>query len=345
MYNILVVDGRGAAQALIVAKIIQIVNEKLKEDSNKDFTKYFDYIIASSTSSLPAALLSTGKNPEKIFSEVKDKFYDGFSNNKKEGDYYVCSFVDKYWNKMTDFFKSFVWDLDKLKIYTQEEFDKLFKDFPDLKIKDSKIPLTLLAAKNDGKIISHCFSNKEMKLDDAVKASVAESSYFPPHVIGKHGYFDYSFISKSSLESGLYCLKKTEKLADQLLNVVQISFDNLNLQDYLKDKKLSAEKFYDIKASINNGYSSGKFLEGAFWKILVTEGNGISKDIHKFDKIPSDQKIEKIIATSKICHNLDGEYNCKSFFEGIDELINDGLIHNKAHENMIDSILENLDGC
>ena len=345
MYNVLVVDGRGASQALIAAKIIQIINERLQENSNKDIAKYFDYVVASSTSSLSTALLLTGKNPEKVFSEVKDKFYDSFPHNKKEGSYYVCSFVDKNWNKITNYLKSFIWDLDKIKPYKQGEFNELFKDFPDVKIKDTQIPLTLLAAKNNGKIVSHCFSNKEMKLADAVKASVAENYHFPPYVINKNGYFDYSFISKSSLEQGLYCLKKSENLTDQLLNVIQISFDNLNLQDYLKDKKLSSDKFYDIKSSINNDYSSGKFLEGAFWKILVTEGNGISKDLHKFDKILNEQEMTNIIKTSKICHNLDGEYNCKPFFEGLDELINDGLIDNKAHENMVDSILDMLNAC
>ncbi|RST62453.1 hypothetical protein [Candidatus Aquarickettsia rohweri] len=86
-------------------------------------------------------------------------------------------------------------------------------------------------------------------------------------------------------------------------------------------------------------------MEGAFWKILVTEGNGISKDLHKFDKILNEQEIINIIETSKICHNLDGEYNCKPFFEGLDELINDGLINNKAHEYIIDSILDKLNAC
>ncbi|MSO13791.1 patatin-like phospholipase family protein [Rickettsiales endosymbiont of Trichoplax sp. H2] len=345
MYNVLVVDGRGASQAIIAAKIIQIINERLQENSNKDIAKHFDYVVASSTSSLPAALLASGKNPEKVFSEVKDKFYDSFSHNKKKGSYYVCSFVDKNWNKITNYLKSFIWDLDKIKPYTQREFNELFKDFPDLKIKDTQIPLTLLAAKNNGKIISHCFSNKETKLSDAVKSSVAEKYYFPHHEINKHGYFDYSFISKSSLEQGLYCLKKSENLTDQLFNVVQISFDNLNLEDYLKGKKLSAEKYYDIKASINNDYSSGKFLEGAFWKILVTEGNGISKDLHKFDKILNEQEIINIIEASTICYNLDGEYNCKPFFEGLDELINNGLMNNKAHEYIIDSILDTLNAC
>ena len=44
MYNILSANGRGATQALIATKIIQIIDEKLGKSVGEGVIKHFDYI-------------------------------------------------------------------------------------------------------------------------------------------------------------------------------------------------------------------------------------------------------------------------------------------------------------
>ena len=145
----------------------------------------------------------------------------------------------------------------------------------------------------------------------------------------------------------MHCLKKVEKLTDQLFKVVKISFGNLNLKDYIKEGKITNEKLLDIKTSISQDYEKldDKFLHGNFWHILVAGENGISKDLHKFDKILNEDEIQAIIKDSKICNNLEGKYTCKSFEEGFDEFIQDGLMNNEAFGEAVDKLISDLDNC
>ena len=82
MYNVLSVEGRGAIQALVVAKIIQIIDKKLNKETSGGLLNHLDHIVSSSTTSFPASLLACGKDSEKIFNEVKGKFYEVFSHDK-----------------------------------------------------------------------------------------------------------------------------------------------------------------------------------------------------------------------------------------------------------------------
>ena len=56
-----------------------------------------------------------------------------------------------------------------------------------------------------------------------------------------------------------------------------------------------------------------------------------------------DEKIKEVIKSSKICSNITDE--CKPFYEGIDQMINDGLLHNTSIADEIDMITRELDGC
>ena len=83
MYNILSVDGRGATQALIATKIIQIIDDKLKKSAGDGVIKYFDHIASSSTTALSAALIAHGYTPKKTYEMVKDSFSNVFESDNK----------------------------------------------------------------------------------------------------------------------------------------------------------------------------------------------------------------------------------------------------------------------
>ena len=93
---------------------------------------------------------------------------------------------------------------DKIKSYTLDNFDYLLKSCSKVNMEDSKIPLLLLSAKNSQKLETHYFSStcdKDVSLLDAVKSCIADKLHFSPHILDKQGYFDHSFISKSSFST------------------------------------------------------------------------------------------------------------------------------------------------
>jgi patatin-like phospholipase/acyl hydrolase len=85
MYNILSVDGRGATQALIATKIIQIIDEKLKKSTGEGVIKHFDQIASSSTTAFPAALIAHGYTPKKTYEIVKTEFLHSFISKSSLG--------------------------------------------------------------------------------------------------------------------------------------------------------------------------------------------------------------------------------------------------------------------
>jgi hypothetical protein len=188
-----------------------------------------------------------------------------------------------------------------------------------------------------------------VSLLDAVKSCIADKLHFSPHVLNKQGYFDHSFISKSSLGTSLSYITKAQNLTDHSLFVVNISFDNLNTADYLKTKsvqsKISPVNLLDIKISSGEdiNINANRFLKGNFWSIIVTQEGGILEEVHKFDEILGDAKIASIIDGSKICSNAADE--CKPFYEVIDQMISDGLLHNTSIADEIDAITKELNDC
>ncbi|MBY0581094.1 MAG: patatin-like phospholipase family protein [Rickettsiales bacterium] len=347
MYNILSVDGRGATQALIVTKITQIIDEKLKQHSGVGIIKHFDHISASSTASLPVALIAHGYDPKKTYEIVKNTFKNAFISS------YEPKETNHFYNKAINFFKNAYKkyaNSDQMKFYTLDHLDDLLKDFPKINMGESKIPLLLLSAKNSHKLETHYFSStvyKDMPLSDVIKSCVADKLYFPAHKLTNQGYFDHSFISKSSLEASLSYISTTKNLNDHSFLVVKIGFDNLNITDYLKTEaikdKISPINLLDISMSSGEDMDihANRFLKGNFWNIVVTQENGILEELHKFDKILDDAKIESIIKSSKICNNI--MYECESFHEGIDALIKDGLLNNPSLANELDTLINELD--
>jgi len=85
MYNILSVDGRGATQALIATKIIQIIDARLKHNTGEGVTKHFDHIASSSTTAFPAALIAHGYTPKKTYEIVKTEFLHSFISKSSLG--------------------------------------------------------------------------------------------------------------------------------------------------------------------------------------------------------------------------------------------------------------------
>ncbi len=239
--------------------------------------------------------------------------------------------------------------------YTLDYLDNLFKYSPEKTMEEntmgeSKVPLLLLSAKNSQKLETHYFSStvdKDMLLSEVIKSCIADKLHFPPHELNKQGYLDHSFISKSSLGESLSYITKTQNLTDHSLLVVNIGFDNLNIKDYLKTEatndKISATALLDIKMSsdVDMNINANRFLKGNFWNIVVTQENGILKEVHKFDNILDDAKIENIIKNSKICSNIWDE--CKPFYEGIDELISPGLLNNSSLISELDALIKELD--
>lgn len=147
----------------------------------------------------------------------------------------------------------------------------------------------------------------------------------------------------------LYSITKTQNLTDHSLFVVNISFDNLNITDYLKTEttqnKISPDNLLDITIASGEdiNVNANRFLKGNFWSIVVTQEEGILEEVYQFDKILDDAKIENIIAGAKICSNAKEE--CTPFHEGIDQLISDGLLHNTSIADEIDTIIKELNDC
>ena len=342
MYNILSEDGRGATQALIATKIIQIIDDKLKKSAGDGVIKYFDHIASSSTTALSAALIAHGYTPKKTYEMVKDSFSNVFESDNK-------SFI----SKIKDLYIKYISiNSDKIKSYTLDNFDYLLKSCSKVNMEDSKIPLLLLSAKNSQKLETHYFSStcdKDVSLLDAVKSCIADKLHFSPHILDKQGYFDHSFISKSSLGASLSYITKTQNLTDPSLFVVNIDFANLNITDYFKTEmmqsKISPGNLLDITLSSGEDMNihANRFLKGNFWNIVVTQEEGILGEVHKFDKILDDSKIESIIEGSKICSNAAEE--CKPFYEGIDQMISDGLLDNTSIADEIDTITKELNDC
>ncbi len=335
MYNILSVDGRGATQALIATKIIQIIDEKLKQITGAGI-KHFDHISASSTASFPIALIAYTQNPKETYDIVKNDFQN------------VLEPIDTSSNYLTYYFNTIKSKMQTP--YTLDHLDDLLKNFSKISMGESKIPLLLLAAKNSHKLETHYFSStvdKDMSLSEVIKSCVADKLHFPAHKLTNQGYFDHSFISKSSLGESLSYITKTQNLTDHSLLVVNIGFDNLNIRDYLKTEatkdKISPTNLLDIKMSsgVDMNINANRFLKGNFWNIVVTQENGILKEVHKFDNILDDAKIESIIKSSKICSNIKDK--CTPFYEGIDELINDGLLNNSSLTSELDTLIKELD--
>ena len=335
MYNILSVDGRGATQALIATKIIQIIDEKLKQITGAGI-KHFDHISASSTASFPIALIAYTQNPKETYDIVKNDF-----QNVLEPIYTSSNYLTYYFNTIKSKMQT---------PYTLDHLDDLLKNFSKISMGESKIPLLLLSAKNSHKLETHYFSStvdKDMSLSEVIKSCVADKLHFPAHKLTNQGYFDHSFISKSSLGESLSYITKTQNLTDHSLLVVNIGFDNLNITDYLKTEaikdKISPTNLLDISMSSgeNMNINANRFLKGNFWNIVVTQENGILNEVHKFDNILDDAKIEFIIKSSKICSNIKDK--CTPFYEGIDELINDGLLNNSSLTSELDTLIKELD--
>ena len=101
----------------------------------------------------------------------------------------------------------------------------------------------------------------------------------------------------------------------------------------------------DIKISSGEdiNINANRFLKGNFWSIIVTQEGGILEEVHKFDEILGDAKIASIIDGSKICSNAADE--CKPFYEVIDQMISDGLLHNTSIADEIDAITKELNDC
>lgn len=347
MYNILAVDGRGPTQALIATKIIRIIDEKLNQHSGMGVIKHFDQIASSSTASFPTALISHGYDPKETYKIVENAFKNAFISP------YEPKEINHFYNKVINFFKNAYKkyaNSDKIKFYTLHHLDDLLKDFPKINMGESKIPLLLLSAKNSHKLETHYFSstvNKDISLSEVIKSCVADKLHFPAHKLTNQGYFDHFFISKSSLGESLSYITKTQNLTDHSLLVVNIGFDNLNITDYLKTEaikdKISPTNLLDISMSSgeNMNINANRFLKGNFWNIVVTQENGILEEVHKFDNILDDAKIESIIKSSKICSNI--EDKCTSFYEGIDKLIKDGLLNNSSLTSELDTLIKELD--
>ena len=206
---------------------------------------------------------------------------------------------------LQDSFKKYACtNYDKIKSYTLDNFGDSLKSCSKLNMGESKIPLLLLAAKNSQKLETHSFSSthdKDVSLLDAVKSCIADKLHFLPHVLKNQGYFDHSFISKSSLGTSLSYITKTQNLTDPSLFVVNIDFANLNITDYFKTEmmqsKISPGNLLDITLSSGEDMNihANRFLKGNFWNIVVTQEEGILGEVHKFDKILDDSKIESII--------------------------------------------------
>ena len=352
MYNILSVDGRGATQALIATKIIQIIDEKLRKSVGEGVIKHFDYITSSSTTAFPAALIAHGYTPKKTYEVVKNSFHTIFESADTSWDSYQGKF-NKMKTMLQDSFKKYACtNYDKIKSYTLDNFDDLPRSCSKVNMGESKIPLLLLAAKNSQKLETHYFSStydKDVSLLDAVKSCIADKLHFSPHILDKQGYFDHSFISKSSLGASLSYITKAQDLTDHSLFVVNISFDNLNITDYFKTEmmqsKISPSNLLDITIASGEdiNVNANRFLKGNFWNIVVTQEKGILEEVHKFDKILDDDKIENIIEGAKICSNAADE--CKPFYEVIDQMISDGLLHNTSIADEIDAITKELNDC
>ena len=342
MYNILSVDGRGAVQALIATKIILIIDEILMKSTGDGVIKHFDHIASSSTTAFPAALIAHGYTPEKTYEIVKTSFSNVFESDSKG-----------FLGRLKDLYKKWTFsNPDKIKSYSLDRFDDLLMSCSKLNMGESKIPLLLLAAKNSQKLETHYFSSthdKDASLLDAIKSCIADKLHFSPHVLKNQSFFDHSFISKSSLGSSLSYITKAQDLTDHSLFVVNISFDNLNITDYLKTEttqdKISPSNLLDITIASGEdiNVNANRFLKGNFWSIIITQEQGILEEVHKFDKILDDAKIENIIAESKICNNTTEK--CIPFHEGIDQMINEGLIHNTSITNEIDAIIKELNDC
>lgn len=344
MYNILSVDGRGVTQALIATKIIQIIDDKLKQCTGEGVIKHFDHIASSSTAAFPAALIAHAYTPQKTYETVKNSFHAIFKPVDTSCDSLQCWF--------TNCIEYIYPNSDKTKLYTLDNLNDLLKNFRNVHLGESKIPLLLLSAKNSQKLETCYFSSKYDKdalLSDAVKSCIADKLHFPPYSLEGQGYFDHSFISKSSLGSTLSYITKDLNLTDSSLLVVNIGFDNLNTTDYLQTEttqnKVSSSDHLEINLSSSEdvNINAGRFLKGNFWNIVITQGQGILAEVHKFDKILDDDKIENIIKGSKICNNTTDE--CISFEEGIDQLINDGLINNSSLANELAALTNESDTC
>jgi hypothetical protein len=343
MYNILSVDGRGATQALIATKIIQIIDEKLKQITGVGI-KHFDHISASSTASFPIALIAYTQNPKETYNTVKNNFQNVLEPTDTSSNY-LTYYFNTIKSKMQTPYTS------KMQTpYTLDHLDDLLKNFSKISMGESKIPLLLLSAKNSHKLETHYFSStvdKDMSLSEVIKSCIADKLHFPAHKLTNQGYFDHSFISKSSLEESLSYITKTQNLTDHSLLVVNIGFDNLNIRNYLKTEatkdKISPTNLLDIKMSsgVDMNVNANRFLKGNFWNIVVTQENGILNEVHKFDNILDDAKIESIIKSSKICSNIKDK--CTPFYEGIDELINDGLLNNSSLTSELDTLIKELD--
>lgn len=158
---------------------------------------------------------------------------------------------------LQDSFKKYACtNYDKIKSYTLDNFGDLLKNCSKVNMGESKIPLLLLAAKNSQKLETHYFSSiydKDVSLLDAIKSCIADELHFLPHVLKNQGYFDHSFISKSSLGTSLSYITKAQNLTDHSLFVVSIDFANLNIIDYFKTEmmqnKISSDNLLDITLS------------------------------------------------------------------------------------------------
>ena len=212
MYNILSINGIGANHTLIATKILQKIEKKLKEKTGENLMKHFDHIIASSTASLAASLIAFEGTTKKTYEKITNNLKTTFDNIKQS--------------------------------YTSDDLDKLLKDFPDVKMSTAKIPLLMLAAKNEGKIVAHYFStseNNDIQLFSALKASIAYTLKFPSQIIDNKGYFDYSFIGKSLLLSVLAHIQKFQNIILNQLFVTYIDFDNPNIKDY----SLKSDQYFE----------------------------------------------------------------------------------------------------
>ena len=154
---------------------------------------------------------------KKTYEIVKTEFLNVFESVDTSCGSYQCGF-NEIKIKIQDLYKKYVSiNSDKIKSYTLDNFDYLLKSCSKVNMEDSKIPLLLLSAKNSQKLETHYFSStcdKDVSLLDAVKSCIADKLHFSPHILDKQGYFDHSFISKSSLGTSLSYITKAQNLTD-----------------------------------------------------------------------------------------------------------------------------------
>jgi hypothetical protein len=355
MYTILVLEGNGAAQTLIVSKILQKLelsiknhtclgnkSQKCVDNKSNSLKDLFDHVAASGTASLPAASIASGNSANRSADMLKKGFTDVFQDNSSS---YLCTkwYHDesgwlpvKMWYDLKEYGGWLGCKYDVLRgndsRYSKEAINKLVSPIKNMKIGDTAIPLTLATVMTTPKMnLNYYDSNSKVGLKDAVSNAIADKRYF--HHDGDKS--SASILKKLPLTEALGSIFAAKNgLNYDNTFVVAVAFDNPNTKHYNQASSSASLKDYmahnDVDAVETLKSVFPKKSAGHFYVIKVTEADGLKSDIITFDQVPTEERINEVLKTTEICT----AESCKAFADqkALQELVHDlELYHHDDH--------------